>query len=89
MSERFGLLFLWSKVIDSTFSLFKELGMHKYPNESGNPVKGWDPKPGNLVRYHLQGINYMELYNDAQVLVPKGGSTSTAKSFKVTGLPDA
>lgn len=52
-----------------------------------DPKIGWNPKPGNLVRYWLQGENTVEMYNDVQLPIPEGNSTSTAESFKITGLP--
>ena len=43
-------------------------------------------EPGDLVPYYLSGLNNTELYNDVQIMTPKGPSRSTAKSFKVDGL---
>ena len=46
-------------------------------------------EPGDLVYYYLQGVNNTELYNDVLVRNTKedGKSTSTADTFRVTGLP--
>ena len=41
---------------------------------------------GDLVPYYLQGKNTTELYNDILIMNPKN-SSSTAHSFKITGLP--
>ena len=62
--------------------------MKKYkPTPADLSEKGWDPKPGNLVPYYLKGTNTVEMYNDVQLPIPEGSSTSTAQSFKITGLP--
>ncbi|KAL9039682.1 MAG: hypothetical protein Q9214_004779 [Letrouitia sp. 1 TL-2023] len=82
-----------SKVMEPTFALFNVLDMKKYGKpedfeEPENPENGWNPKPGNLVRYWLQGYNTVEMYNDVQLPIPpEGESTSTAQSFEITGLP--
>ena len=62
--------------------------MEKYKPTTEQVAKdGWNPKPGNLVPYYLTGPNNVEMYNDVQVNVSKDQPKSTAKSFKVTGLP--
>ena len=65
------------------FDLFtNELGMKRKGSNNG-------AKPGDLVYYYLQGINNTELYNDVLVRNNNkdGKSTSTANTFRVTGLP--
>ena len=45
-------------------------------------------KSGDLVYYYLQGVKNTELYNDVLVRNTNedGKSTSTANTFRVTGL---
>lgn len=74
--------------LDSTFKLFDVLGMERYnPTPEELVQKGWNPKPGNLVPYYLKGANTLEMYNDVQIPISEGDSTSTAASFRITGLP--
>lgn len=62
--------------------------MKKYKPSTEEVAKdGWNPKPGNLVRYYLEGPNTVEMYNDVQVHNLKDQPKPTAQSFKVTGLP--
>ena len=62
--------------------------MDKYePSDEEVTKNGWNPKPGNLVPYYLQGDNAVEMYNDVQFPIKKDQPKSTAQSFKVTGLP--
>ena len=54
--------------------------MKKNPN-------GSDPKRGDLITYHLKGVNTPLLYNDVQV-VEKGVDKVSGETFNITGLKE-
>lgn len=74
-----------------TFKLFEKLGMVKQPDAE-------KAKKGDLIQYHLNGVNTPLLYNEVQVVPPLAPITSRtgkkiakgprASTFGVTGIEE-